>query len=233
MGRYKVFEHFRSLGFVVKAGLNFGVDFTIYRTLPSHCHSELCVYIVNALDPLKIHQSTELRDTGSNESKEMGEGGRLNWRHVSTLTRVMPDVMKILLFAYVVPSSLDFKNKGDNENSNEKSNKDNNNNYNHHNHDNNCNDSNDKNQYYDWSIVKSLWNFGQSVLSPFQSIFGSQQKIKTEIDPKKAKVSPYLNMIYPRYKDDENHQPSQNIDFSTPSCLEQLVVRPVTSLIRR
>ena len=61
--------------------MHFGVDFAVYRLLPTHCHSELCVSVLD-----HIHSTSEL---GS--------------RHLATLTRVMPDVMKLLLLCYVLP----------------------------------------------------------------------------------------------------------------------------------
>jgi tRNA splicing endonuclease len=65
--RYKVYEHFKAQGFVVKAGLNFGVDFTVYRMLPSHCHSEMCVYIVNSMDPLSINSAEAAQEVSTIE----------------------------------------------------------------------------------------------------------------------------------------------------------------------
>lgn len=58
--------------FVVRLGMNFGMDYSIYRLSPTKCHSEICVQVIDArksgedIDPL------------------------LSWRNISTLTRVMP-----------------------------------------------------------------------------------------------------------------------------------------------
>jgi hypothetical protein len=34
--------------YVVKGGLNYGVDFTVYKTTPLWCHSEICAMVVDA-----------------------------------------------------------------------------------------------------------------------------------------------------------------------------------------
>ena len=59
----------------MKSGLNYGVDYTIYNTLPSKCHSEMCVTVVDAVTTT---------GTVANSTDNM------SWRHLSTLTRVTP-----------------------------------------------------------------------------------------------------------------------------------------------
>ncbi len=63
-----IFEDFR---FVVRSGMNFGMDYSVYRLLPNKCHSEFCVQVVDARSNCNISQM-------------------LSWRHISTITRVMP-----------------------------------------------------------------------------------------------------------------------------------------------
>mmetsp|Transcript_2258 Transcript_2258/g.3068 ORF Transcript_2258/g.3068 Transcript_2258/m.3068 type:complete len:415 (+) Transcript_2258:333-1577(+) len=77
--KYKVYSFFREQRFVVRSGMHFGVDFAVYRLLPTHCHSELCVAVLDQAE------------------------SELGCRHLATLTRVMPDVMKLLLLCYVLP----------------------------------------------------------------------------------------------------------------------------------
>ena len=97
--RYKVFKHFKDIGyfpffvhyshvhdlhvifsisFVIHSGVHIGVDFTLYRNLPEYCHSELCVLV------------------------QPEAQSRLSVTELSTLTRAMPDVMKSLVIAYVI-----------------------------------------------------------------------------------------------------------------------------------
>lgn len=94
--KYKVYEYFRKQNFVVKTGIHFGLDYSVYRTLPTHCHSELCVIVVDSLQKRSIEDISDGRVEAS---------GQIGWRHLSTLTRVMPDVMKLLGLCYVLPKS--------------------------------------------------------------------------------------------------------------------------------
>jgi hypothetical protein len=79
---FDVVIHFLDfVSFVVRPGQNFGVDFTLYRDSPSLCHSELCVLVVE-------------------------DGASLpTWRQIMTLTRIVPDVMKLLVLCYVMRCS--------------------------------------------------------------------------------------------------------------------------------
>ena len=89
--KFKVYEFFKSKGFVVKGGANYGLDYTVYRASPKLCHSEICAYVVDGTAPRK--------GTANNPAN-----GAVNWQELTTLTRVMPDVMKTLLLCYVVSS---------------------------------------------------------------------------------------------------------------------------------
>lgn len=40
--------------FVVKSGINFGMDYCIYRDSPEKVHSELCVRVVDAVSPSEL-----------------------------------------------------------------------------------------------------------------------------------------------------------------------------------
>jgi tRNA-intron lyase len=46
--KYKVYSFFRDQGFVVKTGVHYGLDYAVYRTLPTLCHSEMCAMVVDA-----------------------------------------------------------------------------------------------------------------------------------------------------------------------------------------
>lgn len=93
--KYKVFSHFKDQGFVVKGGANYGLDFSVYRRPPQFCHSEICCYVVNATEPFV-------------DGKYNPQNGQVNWQQLTTLTRVMPDVMKTLLLCYVLPAECDL-----------------------------------------------------------------------------------------------------------------------------
>jgi tRNA splicing endonuclease len=112
--KYKVYEYFRSKDFVVKTGIHFGLDYSIYQTLPTLCHSEMCVIVVDGLKPRTLEDM---------ESGRVSNSGQIGWRHLCTLTRVMPDVMKLLGLCYVLPKS-DDDDDDDNDNDNNKEEKD-------------------------------------------------------------------------------------------------------------
>jgi hypothetical protein len=69
--------------YVVKTGVNFGVDYCIYNALPSECHSEMCVTIVDAWQDSTLSTTTAVRARAPADRE-------LSWRHVTTLTRAMP-----------------------------------------------------------------------------------------------------------------------------------------------
>jgi tRNA-intron lyase len=93
--KYKVYCYFRNLGYIVKTGIHYGMDFAVYRTLPSMCHSEICAMIVDATQPFDVSEGL----------KGLPSTCQQSWRHISTLTRVMPDVMKLMTVCYVLPSN--------------------------------------------------------------------------------------------------------------------------------
>ncbi len=71
--------------FVVKPGLHYGVDFTVYRSTPTHCHSEICVSVVDGVADGQTCRGVVGEGAGVAQCPD-----ELSWRHVSTLTRVMP-----------------------------------------------------------------------------------------------------------------------------------------------
>lgn len=68
--KFKVYEFFRDQGCCVHTAVNYGLDYSIYQTLPSLCHSALSVLVVDGV------------------SVGRGEDA-LRWTHVSAMTRVM------------------------------------------------------------------------------------------------------------------------------------------------
>ena len=107
-----MYEYFRKKGFIVKSGLNFGLDYTIYRDSPLVCHSEMCAYAIDAVSEEGKEEGSEVKyekeeERGEEQGGEARGWGRLSWLQLSTLTRVMPDVMKTLLLCYVLPAPTD------------------------------------------------------------------------------------------------------------------------------
>lgn len=100
--KYKVYEYYSNCSYVVKAGINFGVDYCLYQRSPSECHSEICITVVDALldGGVVLHDGDEADKGVSNDSNRTSE---VSWRHITTLTRVVPDVMKLCIICYVLP----------------------------------------------------------------------------------------------------------------------------------
>jgi len=90
--QYAVYHHFRSLGWVPRHGIKFGVDFILYQRGPVFDHSEFGLIIVPSFsDPLwKDHE----HDTP-----------KRSWSWLMGVNRVLSHVLKGLVLVYVdVPS---------------------------------------------------------------------------------------------------------------------------------
>lgn len=87
----------------MRTGINFGVDYCVYHALPSQCHSEMCVTVVDAWgqgNPVHEAQVQGADSTTSPDAACSARSGKVNtaparmdelsWRHVTTLTRVIP-----------------------------------------------------------------------------------------------------------------------------------------------
>ena len=79
--------------------MHYGLDYAVYRTLPTHCHSEICAMVVDATKPLNLSNivvdSSHMEEIPEDEVEAMlGDIAtskcQQGWRHISTLTRVMP-----------------------------------------------------------------------------------------------------------------------------------------------
>lgn len=77
LAKYKVYSYFRDKGFVVRSGINFGVDYTVYQSLPHLCHSEYCVSVVDCSHTgiMRNHDTAAVDDPG--------------FRYLTSLSRTM------------------------------------------------------------------------------------------------------------------------------------------------
>mmetsp|Transcript_28079 Transcript_28079/g.47474 ORF Transcript_28079/g.47474 Transcript_28079/m.47474 type:complete len:171 (-) Transcript_28079:560-1072(-) len=80
--KYKVYSYFRDQGCCVHTAVNYGLDYAIYQTLPSLCHSALSVLVVDGVTAEAA--SSAATDVGMEYGDES-----LRWTHVSAMTRVM------------------------------------------------------------------------------------------------------------------------------------------------
>lgn len=99
--KYKVYQFYKQQGYCLRSGIHYGVDFSVYRDHQSMSHSEMSVLVVSA----GRHHSSNI----SSEVEAVPKScPNVSWRYLSSLTRIMPDVMKLLVICYVVrdaPSS--------------------------------------------------------------------------------------------------------------------------------
>lgn len=76
---YAVYHYFRSRGWVVKSGENYGTNFLLYRDKPSVEHSKYAVLIMSENEVMKPY----------------------NWQSLLTFQRVIQSVNKELLLVYI------------------------------------------------------------------------------------------------------------------------------------
>lgn len=96
---YVVYHHFRSLGWVVRSGIKFSVDYLLYNRGPPFAHAEFAVNIV----PIHRHPSWT-RTYLNNERITTSAAKTWHWLHC--INRVQSQVLKTLTFVYVdIPPS--------------------------------------------------------------------------------------------------------------------------------
>ncbi|QSL64898.1 hypothetical protein MERGE_002202 [Pneumocystis wakefieldiae] len=87
---YVVYHHYRSLGWVVKKGIKFGVDWLLYKRGPIFSHSEFAVIVIPFYP--------------DNRKKE------LSWHWLHCINRVISQVKKTIVLCYIeIPSETVFK----------------------------------------------------------------------------------------------------------------------------
>ena len=83
---YAVYHHFRSLGWVVKPGIKFCVDYLLYKRGPVFHHAEFAVMIV------PVYEETVDRERSP---RPLPNSGPLSWQWFSTVNRANAQVMKV------------------------------------------------------------------------------------------------------------------------------------------
>ncbi|TDL23673.1 hypothetical protein BD410DRAFT_145085 [Rickenella mellea] len=97
---YVVYHHYRSLGWVVKGGAKFCVDYLLYRRGPVFHHAEFALVVCPVYeDPTDKKSSPfELQNTEP-----------FSWSWLSTINRVNSQVQKTLILTYVtIPASAKY-----------------------------------------------------------------------------------------------------------------------------
>ncbi len=230
--------------YVVRTGINFGVDYCIYHTLPSLCHSEMCVTVIDATKD-SANSLNVCTDSVGVVKEDLNQ---LNWRHITTLTRVIPvlntlinyiislinnscasitlspqDVNKLCVICYVLPAT----------------------------------------------ELTRVPTCGQSAPVPAPSCVSPLDILADAVDdicvaaelagvanaanadncnniisisapepsPAPPTVSPYLSTLFlshlTSHPTTTEAPASTAMDYSSPACLESLSVHPVTALVRR
>lgn len=94
--KYVVYHHFRSLGWVVRPGIKFAVDYLLYLRGPAFTHAEFAIMIV----PSYSHPSWSVDSKQSNGANKQ-EHEDQDWWWLHRVNRVQTQVMKTLMLVYV------------------------------------------------------------------------------------------------------------------------------------
>ncbi|KAF2483328.1 hypothetical protein BDY17DRAFT_297269 [Neohortaea acidophila] len=98
---YVAYHHFRSLGWVVRPGQKFGVDYLIYQGGPVIAHAEFAVLIVPA------YTDRYWNTPGGRARRRVYE--EKDWWQLHCTNRVQSRVLKTLVLCYIdIPSELDM-----------------------------------------------------------------------------------------------------------------------------
>lgn len=99
--KYVVFHHFRSLGWVVRPGIKFAVDYLLYMRGPAFTHAEFAIMIIPS------YSAPYWNENSGGESK-IADQQRKDWWWFHRVNRVQTQVMKTLMLVYVeVPEPWD------------------------------------------------------------------------------------------------------------------------------
>lgn len=91
---YIVYHHYRSLGWIVRSGVKFGVDYLLYNRGPVFSHAEFAAVVIPSYDH-PYWSETEDRRTRSTEKQAR------SWWWLHCVNRVQAQVRKSLVICYV------------------------------------------------------------------------------------------------------------------------------------
>lgn len=97
---YAVYHHFRALGWVVRAGVKFGVDWLLYLRGPVFSHAEFgLVVLPTYADAWWAEHEGRVDDDGDGKSVVTGPARSWHWLH--GVNRLLGQVFKTLVLVYV------------------------------------------------------------------------------------------------------------------------------------
>ncbi|EDU44043.1 tRNA-splicing endonuclease subunit SEN2 [Pyrenophora tritici-repentis Pt-1C-BFP] len=103
--KYVVFHHFRSLGWVVRPGIKFAVDYLLYIRGPAFTHAEFAIMIIPSYSAPYWNEQPDGATKPRGADKEQKD-----WWWFHRVNRVQTQVMKTLMLVYVeVPEPWDTK----------------------------------------------------------------------------------------------------------------------------
>ncbi len=102
---YTVYHHYRSLGWVVRSGIKFSVDYLLYNRGPAFSHAEFAVIVLPSYSHPYWSETEEHRKTVQAKTGK-------TWWWLHCMNRVQSQVKKNLIFCYVdVPPPLEEHEK--------------------------------------------------------------------------------------------------------------------------
>lgn len=91
---YAVYHHFRSLGWIVRSGVKFGVDYLLYNRGPVFSHAEFAAVVIPSYSHPYWSETEERRDRIARKQAR-------NWWWLHCVNRVQAQVKKSLVICYV------------------------------------------------------------------------------------------------------------------------------------
>lgn len=91
---YVVYHHFRSLGWVVRSGVKFGVDYILYNRGPVFSHAEFAVVVLPSYSDAYWSETEERRRHVAHRTEK-------SWWWLHCVNRVQAQVKKTLVLCYV------------------------------------------------------------------------------------------------------------------------------------
>ncbi|KAI6248805.1 putative tRNA-splicing endonuclease subunit tsp-2 [Erysiphe necator] len=105
MINYVVYHHFRSLGWVVRSGIKFSVDYLLYNRGPVFSHAEFSVLILPAYSHSYWTSTMSLAEYSRQKQHR-------TWAWLSCINRVISQVKKTLVLCYVdIPPPLSIEDE--------------------------------------------------------------------------------------------------------------------------
>ncbi|KAF8972645.1 hypothetical protein BDZ97DRAFT_848568 [Flammula alnicola] len=89
---YVVYHHYRSLGWVVKGGIKFCVDYLLYKRGPVFTHAEFALVVLPVYEDPEDQKSSSI---------DLQNSSPFAWSWLSTINRVNSQVQKTLILVYV------------------------------------------------------------------------------------------------------------------------------------